>query len=249
MIAFPYSNIRYFSIYFFVSEVSPRRWCFALHLCEVESNTAHSCLDHLRWSTLLMLYPLQPMLKRLLKIIAIWLSVGMFNTKYPNLQCILPGAKHCPWMQFIANVTQFEILGKLAELPNIYFLFVSDISYVKRVVNICELGLFYRKALFTDQWQTSVMLVQRWIGNSTRHFQRNFCIAAAPHRTIKTSSTKSSQLQYLARPGGNQIAYRKTNGYKCPGVVFLPGFMSNMNGGKALALETYCEQHGHSFVR
>ena len=34
-----------------------------------------------------------------------------------------------------------------------------------------------------------------------------------------------------------------------PGVVFLPGLMSNMNGTKAVALEKYCQATGRAYTR
>lgn len=47
---------------------------------------------------------------------------------------------------------------------------------------------------------------------------------------------------------GTRIAYHKTTGIS-PGVVFLGGFMSDMEGGKALALEASCKRAGRAFVR
>lgn len=52
----------------------------------------------------------------------------------------------------------------------------------------------------------------------------------------------------LILSNGTTIAYRATEG-KTPGVIFLGGFMSNMNGQKALAIEKYCKSKGHAFVR
>ncbi len=53
---------------------------------------------------------------------------------------------------------------------------------------------------------------------------------------------------YLPRPDGSHIAYHATRGAN-PGVVFLGGFMSNMNGTKAIALEAWCRRHNRAFVR
>lgn len=53
---------------------------------------------------------------------------------------------------------------------------------------------------------------------------------------------------YLERAGGTRIAYRKTEG-RVPGVVFFPGFRSDMQGGKALALEAICRQDGRAYLR
>lgn len=52
----------------------------------------------------------------------------------------------------------------------------------------------------------------------------------------------------LAREDGATIAYRRLPG-KAPGVVFLHGFMSDMEGGKALALEAFCRARGQAFLR
>ena len=54
--------------------------------------------------------------------------------------------------------------------------------------------------------------------------------------------------QILARENGASIAYHKLAG-KSPGVVFMTGFMSDMEGGKALALEQLCRDRGHAFLR
>ena len=52
----------------------------------------------------------------------------------------------------------------------------------------------------------------------------------------------------LERPDGATIAYHRLAG-KSPGVVFLGGFMSDMSGTKALALEAHCRQSGRAFLR
>ena len=58
----------------------------------------------------------------------------------------------------------------------------------------------------------------------------------------------------LARPAfldsgrSVSIAYHSTPG-KSPGVMFCGGFMSDMTGGKALALEAFCRARGQGFVR
>ena len=63
--------------------------------------------------------------------------------------------------------------------------------------------------------------------------------------------------QSLARDDGTVLAYYKTKTGKAssekpaggPGVVFLGGFMSDMAGGKAMALEAYARHRGRDFVR
>ncbi len=52
----------------------------------------------------------------------------------------------------------------------------------------------------------------------------------------------------LPRPGGGSIAYRKTAGTS-PGVIFMGGFMSDMTGTKACALEAACREAGRTFIR
>ncbi len=56
------------------------------------------------------------------------------------------------------------------------------------------------------------------------------------------------KLSFLNTAHGSRLAYRKTNGFG-PGVVFLGGFMSDMEGSKALALEAHCTRAGRAFVR
>jgi pimeloyl-ACP methyl ester carboxylesterase len=45
-----------------------------------------------------------------------------------------------------------------------------------------------------------------------------------------------------------RLAYRHTPG-KAPGVLFCAGFNSNMQGDKALALETWCVEQGRQYTR
>lgn len=58
--------------------------------------------------------------------------------------------------------------------------------------------------------------------------------------------------QMLDRDDGARIAYRHTpaaTGPALPGVVFLGGFKSDMEGGKALRLEAFCGGRGQQFTR
>jgi len=48
--------------------------------------------------------------------------------------------------------------------------------------------------------------------------------------------------------GGVDIAYHRIAG-KSPGVVFMGGFMSDMTGSKAMALEAFCRRRGQGFLR
>lgn len=54
--------------------------------------------------------------------------------------------------------------------------------------------------------------------------------------------------QFLETNHGTKIAYHRTKGTS-PGVVFLGGFMSDMEGGKATELEAFCQRSGRAFVR
>ncbi|MCZ4281553.1 alpha/beta hydrolase [Kiloniella laminariae] len=71
-------------------------------------------------------------------------------------------------------------------------------------------------------------------------------IIAPAQNTV--SSTQSPA--FLERPDGQRIAYIKTEGDKdLPGLVFLGGFMSDMTGTKAVALENFARDSGQSFLR
>ena len=54
--------------------------------------------------------------------------------------------------------------------------------------------------------------------------------------------------EILPRDDGVTIAYRRIDG-KAPCVVFLGGFMSDMQGIKAVELEWYCRSAGQAFTR
>lgn len=53
---------------------------------------------------------------------------------------------------------------------------------------------------------------------------------------------------YLETGAGRRLAFHKTAG-SGPGVVFLGGFMSDMEGTKALALEDWAREAGRAFLR
>jgi pimeloyl-ACP methyl ester carboxylesterase len=54
-------------------------------------------------------------------------------------------------------------------------------------------------------------------------------------------------VSYLEMPNGARLAYRRLEG-RTPGVMFLGGFMSDMSGRKAHALEAYCRNGGRAFM-
>ncbi len=57
----------------------------------------------------------------------------------------------------------------------------------------------------------------------------------------------------IDRPGGHSLAYHATPGQDisgaAPGVIFLGGFMSDMTGTKAMALEDHCRARGLAYLR
>ena len=53
---------------------------------------------------------------------------------------------------------------------------------------------------------------------------------------------------FLTTRHGTRIAYHRTQGAG-PGIVFLGGFMSDMEGSKALALEAWAKAEGRAFLR
>jgi pimeloyl-ACP methyl ester carboxylesterase len=58
--------------------------------------------------------------------------------------------------------------------------------------------------------------------------------------------------QHHTRDDGVRLAYRHVKGRggnSAPTLVFLPGYMSDMQGGKALALEAWAIEHGHAMLR
>ncbi|MEP3299512.1 MAG: alpha/beta hydrolase [Pseudoruegeria sp.] len=57
-----------------------------------------------------------------------------------------------------------------------------------------------------------------------------------------------SQTEFFETPQGRRIAYYKING-QGPGIVFLGGFKSDMEGSKAQHLQNWAIAHGRSFLR
>src|SRR5260370_29719866 len=67
-------------------------------------------------------------------------------------------------------------------------------------------------------------------------------------RSATPSGEPRQQPQIVTREDGATIAYHRLAG-KSPGVVFLGGFMSDMTGTKATALEAFCRARGQAFLR
>lgn len=57
-----------------------------------------------------------------------------------------------------------------------------------------------------------------------------------------------SKASFFTTPHGSKIAYHHHEG-SSPTVVFFGGFMSDMQGTKATALETHCKAQGYGFLR
>lgn len=72
-----------------------------------------------------------------------------------------------------------------------------------------------------------------------------------PHNGDVSSSDISSsatETQFLDTVEGRRLAYHKLEG-SSPGVVFIHGLNSDMNGKKALALEELCKRQGAAYLR
>lgn len=57
-----------------------------------------------------------------------------------------------------------------------------------------------------------------------------------------------TQTEYFTSPQGRKLAYHRSEG-KGPGVVFLGGFKSDMEGTKAVHLEAWAQATGRAFLR
>ncbi|CAB1341012.1 unnamed protein product [Coregonus sp. 'balchen'] len=90
-------------------------------------------------------------------------------------------------------------------------------------------------------------VVLRSCSKGFAHILTNRGVATILPNTLGGVRQKSS-VQYVTRPELPKLAYRRVKG-KSPGVVFLPGYGSNMNGLKAEALEEFCRSLGHSYLR
>lgn len=59
----------------------------------------------------------------------------------------------------------------------------------------------------------------------------------------------SDSTQFLNLPDGERIAYNHFKGSNNIGVMFIHGFLSDKEGGKALALEDWCKTNDTSYIR
>ncbi len=62
------------------------------------------------------------------------------------------------------------------------------------------------------------------------------------------SETDAPAPQFLDRADGARLAYHRTQG-QSPGLMFLGGFASDMDGSKARALDAYARARGRAFLR
>ncbi|XP_078738591.1 palmitoyl-protein thioesterase ABHD10, mitochondrial isoform X2 [Lampetra fluviatilis] len=67
-------------------------------------------------------------------------------------------------------------------------------------------------------------------------------------RSLAGGSRWKSSVSYLSRADAPRLAYSLSAG-KSPGVLFLPGFASSMDGAKGTALHHYCRSVGHASTR
>jgi len=55
-------------------------------------------------------------------------------------------------------------------------------------------------------------------------------------------------MPHLTLPTGRTLAFQRRDG-RAPTIVFLPGYMSDMEGSKALALDAWCAAQGRAMLR
>jgi pimeloyl-ACP methyl ester carboxylesterase len=72
-------------------------------------------------------------------------------------------------------------------------------------------------------------------------------VTPCPPASVAPSDTGESS-RILPCDDGATIAYRRRAG-RSPGVIFLGGFMSDMTGTKAQALDAFCAARGQAFLR
>ena len=65
---------------------------------------------------------------------------------------------------------------------------------------------------------------------------------------VRSTDRLESDAPAKLAAGDVSIAYHRIAG-KSPGVVFMGGFMSDMTGSKAMALEAFCRTRGQAFLR
>jgi pimeloyl-ACP methyl ester carboxylesterase len=71
---------------------------------------------------------------------------------------------------------------------------------------------------------------------------------SAEHTVELSAAPDAPRARILSRGTAPSIAYHRRAG-KAPGVLFITGFMSDMAGSKATALDAFCAARGQAFVR
>lgn len=66
--------------------------------------------------------------------------------------------------------------------------------------------------------------------------------------TNSESVDLNSEPSFLGTPQGRMIAYHRLQG-DSPGVVYIHGLNSTMNGKKCAAMESFCRNKGQAFLR
>lgn len=65
---------------------------------------------------------------------------------------------------------------------------------------------------------------------------------------METANSLPTEPSFLDTPQGRKLAYHRLMGEQ-PGVVYIHGLNSNMQGEKCTALENYCRAKGKAFLR
>lgn len=60
--------------------------------------------------------------------------------------------------------------------------------------------------------------------------------------------TEAAELRFIERRDGSRLAYRQRHG-SGPGILFLPGYASDMDGAKAVALDAFAERRKLPMLR
>ncbi|XP_008064778.1 mycophenolic acid acyl-glucuronide esterase, mitochondrial isoform X2 [Carlito syrichta] len=86
--------------------------------------------------------------------------------------------------------------------------------------------------------------------SSGSHHGLSALLARTPQRAPRClpACRQKTSLSFLNRPDLPNLAYKRLKG-KSPGIIFIPGYLSNMNGTKALAIEEFCKSLGHAYIR
>ncbi|TSK98461.1 Acyl-coenzyme A thioesterase 9, mitochondrial [Bagarius yarrelli] len=130
---------------------------------------------------------------------------------------------------------------------------VDDIMF-RKPVEIGSLLLLSSQVCYTEGHHVQVRVHTEVLDPLTRQhdttnvfhftFQVEKPVPAVVPQSYGGVRLKSSTVQYVSRPDLPKLAYRKVKG-KSPGVMFLTGYGSNMNGPKAEALEEFCRSLGN----